>query len=146
VTGVEGSAIDWSRLVETLRPGEVPPGVGVDLETVESLRRRRRDVRSLFTVGEREYCESRADPWESYTATWCAKEAVVKALSRTHRLSVREVEIRRSPSGRPSAFWANPQPRQDCDAIPVEISIAHTPEAAVAVAVAAPVTGPPSGP
>lgn len=98
------------------------PGVGVDIESVhrfESVSDR------LFTASEREHAGDRLD---SRAGIWCAKEAVVKAVSKWRQLSLREVEIVYS-GDRPTAIVAG---------FDIDVSISHTPEYAVAVAVAAP--------
>src|SRR4051812_46635414 len=73
-------------------------GVGLDIEMVG--RFRTPDPR-LFTAAELALCAASANPIETRAGRWCAKEAVVKAISRYVMLSPREVEILGDPSGRP---------------------------------------------
>ena len=51
--------------------------MGVDIEATE--RWRAPDLR-LFTDDELTSCSGRANPAEAFAGTWCAKEAVVKAV------------------------------------------------------------------
>ena len=46
-----------------------------------------------FTAAEQVYCESRANPAESYAARFCGKEAVGKALGCGVRFTWKEIEI-----------------------------------------------------
>ncbi|HWR39388.1 MAG TPA: holo-ACP synthase [Patescibacteria group bacterium] len=59
-------------------------GIGIDIieiERVNAALQREAFVRRVFTVGEREYCESRGvQRSASYAARFAAKEAAVKAL------------------------------------------------------------------
>lgn len=98
------------------------PSVGVDIEEV---RRFEQVNRRLFTAGEWEHCAGRAD---SLAGVWCAKEAVVKAVSRWRAIHVREVEI----------AFDGARPVVRIPGMQVEISISHTAQYATAVAIAAP--------
>ena len=57
----------------------------------------------LFTPGEREHCEGRAEPWLSFAARFAAKEAFMKALGLGLRrgLTWRQMEVVAGPEGRP---------------------------------------------
>lgn len=100
------------------------PAVGIDVEQVQ----RFVDAHPrLFTEAEWERCAGRT---ESLAGIWCAKEAVVKALSRWRSISVRDVEIGHD-SGRPTV---------EIDGFEIDISISHTTDYAVAVAIAAPIS------
>ncbi|GEM_PF-3449997 len=106
-------------------------GVGVDVEEVA---RWERPAESLFTAAEHAYCRALARPAQSYAGRWCAKEAVLKALSPFLTLSLRDIEIGAGPAGAPQVRLAYPA----CEGWDgeVRVSIAHTPNVAVAVAVA----------
>ncbi len=98
------------------------PGVGVDIEAVS----RFTDVRpGLFTDSELQHAGDRA---ESRAGIWCAKEAVVKAVSKWHLLSVRQVEITHD-EGRPTVVVPG---------FRVDVSISHTRDYAVGFAIAVP--------
>ena len=110
-------------------------GVGVDSEVVERWRRRlpslRRGAR-LFTEREHEYCERFADPAPVYAGSWCAKEAVFKAVSRFGTLTLDQIEIERLATGYPLVHL----PRSLAQIVRVRVSITHDTERAVAFAVA----------
>ena len=105
------------------------PGIGVDVEAVD--RFTEPDGR-LFTARELEYCAVQPDPAQTRAGRWCAKEAVSKACAKYLQLSLREIEIRAEPSGRPMVLLP---PRATEIGLKVEVSIAHTGSMAVAVAV-----------
>jgi phosphopantetheine--protein transferase-like protein len=106
------------------------PGVGVDVELVD--RFGIADPR-LFTPSELEYCEDQPVPAESRAGRWCAKEAAVKACAKYIQLSPREIEIANEPSGRPVALLSD---RAAALGLSVAVSIAHSGNLAIAVAVA----------
>jgi phosphopantetheine--protein transferase-like protein len=110
-------------------------GVGVDSELVARWRERLPSLRRshrLFTAREREYCDRFADPAPVYAGSWCAKEAVFKAVSRFGSLTVDQIEIERLATGCPEARL----PTALAERVSVHVSITHDAERAVAFAVA----------
>lgn len=114
--------------------------MGVDVESVERWRRELPRLasggpsRALFTEEEHAYCAGFADPAPRYAGRWCAKEAVLKALSRWVTLEPRQIEIVRGPGEAPEARVAS-------DALPdarivFRLSVSHSRDTAVAFAVA----------
>ncbi len=91
-----------------------------------------------FTEAERAYCDSKADPAQSYAARFAGKEAVGKALGCGINFTWKEVEIvgRPKPSvhltGRTAAF------AERVDAGSIDLSMTHSREIAAAIAVVAP--------
>jgi holo-[acyl-carrier protein] synthase len=116
-----------------------PANVGIDvLETdrlARALKRRPGLVDRLFTAGEREYANRRADPLQHLAARFCAKEATVKALSlaecRWHEIEV--VGTGGPPSVRLSGSAAA---RAGELGVSVKISLTHVRTLAGAVAIA----------
>ena len=115
--------------------------VGTDLIEIERVRRalaryeRFRD--RCFTPAERAYCESRANPAQSYAGRFAGKEAVGKALGFgvARAFAWKDIEIvgRPKPSVRLSgrvALWA-----ERVDAGTIDLSMTHSRELAQAVAV-----------
>jgi holo-[acyl-carrier protein] synthase len=115
--------------------------VGVDIIEIERIR----DTLSrdgfrerCFTEAERAYCDSRADPAQSYAARFAGKEAVGKALGCGMRFTWREVEIVGRPkpsvqlSGRTAAF------AERVNAGAIDLSMTHSREMAAAICVVAP--------
>ena len=116
--------------------------VGTDLIEIARIRRslaryeRFRD--RCFTAAEQAYCESRANPAESYAGRFAGKEAVGKALGFgvARAFAWKEIEIvgRPKPSVRLSgrvAAWA-----QERGVRAVDLSMTHSRELAQAVAIA----------
>jgi holo-[acyl-carrier protein] synthase len=115
--------------------------VGVDLIEIERVRRalERPGFRErCFTPAEREYCDSRANPAESYAARFAGKEAVGKALGVGVRFTWKEIEIVGRPkpgvqlSGRTRSAW------ERLGAGEIDLSMTHSKGMAAAVAVVAP--------
>ncbi len=115
--------------------------VGVDLIEIERVRRalERPGFRErCFTEAERTYCESRANPAESYAARFAGKEAVGKALGCGVRFTWKDVEIVGRPkpavhlSGRTAAF------ADKVSAGTIDLSMTHSRELAAAICVVLP--------
>lgn len=98
-----------------------------------------------FTAAERDYCDSRRDPAESYAARFAGKEAVGKALGCGVRFTWKDVEIvgRPKPSvhltGRTATFAAK------VGAGSIDLSMTHSREMAAAIAVVSPRGSDPRG-
>ena len=120
-------------------------GVGVDLVEVERARAMLADkgahvFERLLTPSEAEYCRSRPDPAEHVAVRLAAKEAVYKALQGSEEargIGWRDIEVTRAPDGRPdvelSGLAANRA--RELKVRKVLLSLSHTHQAAVAVAV-----------
>lgn len=115
--------------------------VGVDLIEIERVRRAlaRPGFRErCFTAAERQYCDSRANPAESYAARFAGKEAVGKALGCGVRFTWKEVEIVGRPkpavrlTGRTAAF------AERLHAGSIDLSMTHSRELAAAICVVVP--------
>jgi holo-[acyl-carrier protein] synthase len=115
--------------------------VGVDLIEIERIRRALerypRFRERCFTQAERAYCDSRANPAQSYAGRFAGKEAVGKALGFgvARAFAWREIEIAGRPkpsvtlSGR-LARWAEHMGSGEID-----LSMTHSRELANAVAI-----------
>src|SRR5512133_2648072 len=84
-------------------------GTGIDIAEVprvaEAIERYgRRFLQRIFTEGEIQYCESKANRVERYAARFAAKEAGMKAIGTgwNHGVRWRDIEVARKPGGRPS--------------------------------------------
>ncbi len=115
--------------------------VGVDIIEIERIRQAltRAGFRErCFTEAEREYCDSRANPAQSYAGRFAGKEAVGKALGCGVNFTWKEIEIvgRPKPSvrltGRTAAFAERVQ------AGAIDLSMTHSREIAAAIAVVVP--------
>jgi len=113
--------------------------VGVDLIEIARISRaldRYPTFRArCFTEAEQAYCDSRANPAESYAGRFAGKEAVGKALGSGVRFTWREIEIAGRPkpgvtlSGKTKA-WA-----ERVGAGEIELSMTHSRDLAQAVCV-----------
>jgi holo-[acyl-carrier protein] synthase len=115
--------------------------VGVDLIEIERIRRalERPGFRErCFTQSERDYCDSKKNPAESYAGRFAGKEAVGKALGCGVRFTWKEIEIVGRPkpgvtlSGK-TAAWA-----ERVAAGRIDLSMTHSRELAAAIAVVSP--------
>jgi holo-[acyl-carrier protein] synthase len=112
--------------------------VGLDLIEIERVRsalERPRFRERCFTEAERGYCDSRANPAQSYAARFAGKEAVGKALGCGLRFTWKEIEIVGRPrpsvslSGKTKA-WAEKMKVEQ-----VDLSMTHSRGMAAAVAI-----------
>jgi len=112
--------------------------VGLDLIELERIERalRRDGFRArVYTEAERAYCESKANPLQSYAGRFAAKEAVGKALGCGVHFTWREIEIVGRPkpkvtlTGRTLAF------AERLGVVEIDVSLTHSRGLAAAVAV-----------
>jgi holo-[acyl-carrier protein] synthase len=117
-------------------------GIGLDLCEVGRIRRllekdRARFVRRVYREAEIAYCDARRKPEIHYAARFAAKEAFLKALGRGWRLGWTQVEVVRTPSGKPdlrlSGKAAEAAERRGVSQ--VHLTLTHTAETAAAVIV-----------
>lgn len=89
----------------------------------------------VFTAGEREYCDKKANSAQSYAGIFCAKEAFVKALKRGFGQGIMpsDIEISHDGSGAPVLVAASPDVKSLLNGRDVDVSISHDGGFAVAV-------------
>ena len=92
----------------------------------------------VFTVEEREYCDRKARPAESYAGRFAAREATIKALGGYRGKRWHDIHVSRHPSGAPSIILeGNAKRRADLLGITkVLVTFTHEKTNAVAFAVA----------
>src|SRR5436309_15498591 len=122
-------------------------GVGVDLVEVSRARAMVADKGAhvfdrLLTPAEAEYCRSRPDPAEHGAVRLAAEEAVYKALQGSEAargIGWREIEVVRAADGRPDVVLTGlaAQRAAELGVRRVLLSLSHTHEAAIAMAVIA---------
>ncbi len=100
--------------------------------------------RRCFTDAEQTYCDSRANPAESYAARFAGKEAVGKALGCGVRFTWKEIEIVGRPRPGVALSGKTKEWAERMGAVEVDVSMTHTREMAAAVAIVR-IEGPPSG-
>ena len=116
-------------------------GTGIDIAEVpriaESIQRfGDRFLRRVFTEGEIQYCESKANRVERYAVRFAAKEAAMKALGTGWSRGVRwrDIEVFRQPGSRPTIRFHGKAEEfaSRLNATHVALSLSHTPEQAIA--------------
>jgi len=116
-------------------------GTGIDITEVPRIaqaitRYGDRFLRRIFTEGEIQYCESKANRMERYAARFAAKEAAMKALGTgwNHGIRWRDVEVRREPGGRPTIAFHGKAAEfaAKLGAARVALSLTHTASEAIA--------------
>lgn len=80
--------------------------IGVDIADVSRIKSAMENpafTERVFTAAEREYCNSRPRPDESFAGIFCAKEAAVKCIKRGFGTGImpKDIEILHAPSGAP---------------------------------------------
>lgn len=116
-------------------------GTGIDISEVpriaESIERfGERFLRRVFTDGEIQYCDSKANRVERYASRFAAKEAAMKALGTGWSRGVRwrDIEVFRQPGSRPTLRFHGKAGEMAArlKAKNVSLSLSHTPELAIA--------------
>jgi holo-[acyl-carrier protein] synthase len=116
-------------------------GTGIDIAEVPRIREAierhgERFLKRIFTEGEIEYCESKANRVERYAARFAAKEAGMKAIGTgwNHGVRWRDLEVARQPGGRPTLLLHGKAAEfaAKLGATNVALSLTHTAEQAFA--------------
>ncbi|OGM44264.1 hypothetical protein ABOM_007716 [Aspergillus bombycis] len=137
------SSLVESMLVEAVgrSKGTSSPSVGVDVEEIANINIENETfLQRNFTLAEREYCSKATNPQASFAGRWSAKEAVFKSLQTSSSgpgTAMHEIEVL-SHCGVPKiALHGQVKDIAQAKGIDVvEISISHSTNAAVAIAVA----------
>ncbi len=112
--------------------------VGLDLIEIERIRsalERPRFRERCFTEAERTYCDSRANPAQSYAARFAGKEAVGKALGCGVRFTWKEIEIVGRPRPGVSLKGETKAWAEKMNVERVDLSLTHSKGLAAAVAI-----------
>lgn len=121
-------------------------GLGLDLADIDRIarllgRHPERARRRLFTVGERAYCDRRAEPARHFAARFAAKEAAYKALSGTEdarHIHWHDIEVANSRlDGRPTLLLHGRAARRAAElgVVTVHVTLTHSELVAAAVVV-----------
>lgn len=106
--------------------------IGIDIEGIKRFERllahKPQLLKKLFSDAEYGHALKQTNPAQTLTGIWCAKEAVVKALSQVALLDLRAVQIMHLDSGAPFV--------RGLLGHHISISIAHTAQYATATAIA----------
>jgi len=105
--------------------------LGIDIIEIKRFRGVAKDDFSswnkVFTEKEWEYCFGKSLPAQHLAGVFASKEAVMKALGKSVIKGYDAIEIQHGPNGQPLVRLSVPTKH------PVEISISHDKESAVAV-------------
>ena len=116
-------------------------GTGIDITEVPRIREAierhgERFLQRIFTEGEIQYCESKANRIERYAARFAAKEAGMKAIGTgwNHGVRWRDIEVARQPGGRPTLLLHGKAAEfaAKLGARNIALSLTHTAEQAMA--------------
>jgi holo-[acyl-carrier protein] synthase len=116
-------------------------GSGIDIAEVPRIREAiarhgQRFLNRIFTEGEIQYCESKANRVERYAARFAAKEAGMKAIGTgwNHGVRWRDLEVARKPGGRPTLLLHGKAAEfaARLGATNIALSLTHTAEQAMA--------------
>jgi holo-[acyl-carrier protein] synthase len=116
-------------------------GTGIDIAEVPRIREAiarhgQRFLQRIFTEGEIQYCESKANRVERYAARFAAKEAGMKAIGTgwNHGVRWRDIEVARKPGGRPTLLLHGKAAEfaARLGAVNIALSLTHTAEQAMA--------------
>jgi holo-[acyl-carrier protein] synthase len=116
-------------------------GTGIDITEVPRIREAierhgERFLKRVFTAGEIQYCESKANRVERYAARFAAKEAGMKAIGTgwNHGVRWRDIEVARKPGGRPTLLLHGKAAEfaAQLGATNIALSLTHTAEEAMA--------------
>lgn len=117
-------------------------GIGVDIESVESFRKKpflenRRFYERLFSKTEIEYCQKFRDSAQHFTARFCAKEAVIKAISSHQSTLPTDWEIQNTPEGLPQVLLRKKDAalKKFLQTHELKVSLSHTNDMAIAFAI-----------
>jgi phosphopantetheine--protein transferase-like protein len=110
--------------------------IGCDLEKIKRFEKKITDKHFLgkvYTEAEIEYCLGKTNPAPHLTARWCAKEAVLKALSGfgINSIEFKKIEIINNTEGYPEVFIHDSR----CSDLETKISLSHSGGMAMATAV-----------
>ncbi|MBK6784182.1 MAG: holo-ACP synthase [Saprospiraceae bacterium] len=107
--------------------------IGVDIESIQRVQKlldnKPQILKKFYFDSEWNYSMLKASPAQTLTGIWCAKEAVIKAMSYYHILKIQDIEIERKKSGMPIVILHN---FQNIQCFHFSLSISHCKEYAVA--------------
>ena len=119
-------------------------GTGIDIAEVPRIREvierhGERFLKRIFTEGEIQYCESKANRVERYAARFAAKEAGMKAIGTGWKRGVRwqDFEVKNLPSGRPTLQFHGvaAQIANSLGVRNIALSLTHTAEQGMAIVI-----------
>ena len=105
--------------------------IGVDIEDIERFKGKSQEfIERVFTPIEIEYCMKYSEPESHFAVRFCAKEAVIKALTALNikGVALKEIEIFHNENRCPQVRILN----SIADGIEFEVSLSHDRSKAIA--------------
>lgn len=106
---------------------------GVDIEKIKRFENLSEDfIQKVYTPFEIEYCNSKINKSQHYAARFCAKEAVIKALTslQIKQPTLKQIEIKNLKNGLPvvelTKYYEN---------LKINLSISHCEDTAIALVI-----------
>ncbi|KAF2204996.1 hypothetical protein GQ43DRAFT_477755 [Delitschia confertaspora ATCC 74209] len=135
---------ETKKMVESLAQATATENtkVGVDVESVSAINVENETfIERNFTATEQKYCREAPNPQASFAGRWSAKEAVFKSLGVKGRgagAPLKEIEVTNDETGAPvvKLSGAAEQAAKQAGVKKVSVSISHSDEQAIAIAVA----------
>jgi len=100
----------------------------IDVRRIAKLIKNKRFLKRVYTTEEIRYCMPKVNRAQHFAVRFATKEAVWKALGRK-KISHRDIGVKNMPDGKPVALIEGKPDKR------ISISLSHTDEYAVAVAV-----------
>lgn len=107
--------------------------LGIDIietKRIKKLIKNKKFLNRVFSKEEIEYCENKKNKEQHYSARFAAKEAVWKALSGRYSIPLKNIVIKNIQNGKPQVVIKD----KKLNKLKIEVSLSHTKEYAVAVA------------
>lgn len=109
--------------------------IGIDIENISRIKNlyinKRRLLENMFNKSEWEYAVTKANPSQTLTGIWCAKEAVLKAVYPSSQLFIKDITIKHRDTGVPYVIIDG----QEVASERIKVSISHAKDYATAVAI-----------
>lgn len=109
--------------------------IGTDIENIERFKNlfvnKNNILKKMFNDSEWNYAIKKANPAQTLTGIWCAKEAVLKALHCDNKIYIKDITVKHKNNGEPYI-------ELNCNEInseTIHISISHSKEYATSVAI-----------
>jgi len=107
----------------------------VDVVRIRKMIRNRRFLARIFSREEVQYCKNKKNAAQHFAVRFAAKEAVWKALGSAIKpkgIGHKEISVKRSPNGKPFVSLSSRLKKYQAH---IALSLSHTKEYAIAVAV-----------
>jgi holo-[acyl-carrier protein] synthase len=109
--------------------------IGIDIEDISRFKNlfinKNKLLKKMFNESEWNYALAKANPPQTLTGIWCAKEAVLKALYPDYKVFIKDITIKHKDTGEPFTVLNF----NEVKTTSIKISISHSKDYATAVAI-----------